>query len=81
MRAVALNEIQHNLLAYLPFIEAGETLLIMQNNRPVAEIKLPDSHHKISQRPSALCQGEFVVPDDFDSPLPDDVLNAFEGKT
>jgi len=27
-----------------------------------------------------LCAGEFTVPDDFDAPLPEDLLNAFEGK-
>ena len=31
-------------------------------------------------RPVGLAKGEFVVPDDFDSPLPDDVLRDFEGK-
>jgi hypothetical protein len=29
-------------------------------------------------RPFGLCAGEFVVPDDFDAPLPDDILNLFE---
>jgi hypothetical protein len=27
-----------------------------------------------------LCAGEFIVPDDFDSPLPEEILNSFEGK-
>lgn len=31
-------------------------------------------------RPYGLCAGEFVVPDDFDDPLPDDVIAAFEGE-
>ncbi len=31
-------------------------------------------------RPIGLCAGEFVVPDDFDAPLPDWLLDAFEGK-
>src|SRR6266516_2088328 len=30
-------------------------------------------------RPCGLCAGEFVVPDDFDAPLPEDLLHAFEG--
>jgi hypothetical protein len=29
-------------------------------------------------RPFGLCAGEFEVPDDFDAPLPDDVLSTFE---
>ena len=32
------------------------------------------------QRPVGLCVGEFVVPEDFDAPLPEEILNAFEGK-
>jgi hypothetical protein len=27
-----------------------------------------------------LCAGEFTVPDDFDSSLPEDLLSAFESK-
>lgn len=36
------------------------------------------SARQISPRPAGLCQGEFVVPDDFDAPLPDEVLREFE---
>lgn len=31
-------------------------------------------------RPFGLCTGEFTVPDDFDAPLPEDILSAFEGQ-
>ena len=31
-------------------------------------------------RPIGLAEGEFVVPEDFDDPLPDEILDAFEGK-
>ena len=31
-------------------------------------------------RPFGLCAGEFIVPDGFDAPLPEEILNAFEGK-
>lgn len=32
-----------------------------------------------AQRPFGLCEGEFVVPEDFDAPLPTEILDAFEG--
>jgi hypothetical protein len=32
------------------------------------------------QRRFGTMAGQFVVPDDFDAPLPDDVLAAFEGR-
>lgn len=31
-------------------------------------------------RPFGLCAGEFIVPADFDAPLPEEILSAFEGK-
>ena len=31
-------------------------------------------------RPYGLNEGEFVVPDDFDDPLPEDIMGSFEGK-
>lgn len=30
-------------------------------------------------RPFGLCLGEFVVPEDFDAPLPPEILGLFEG--
>jgi hypothetical protein len=30
-------------------------------------------------RPFGLCAGEFTVPEDFDAPLPEDILKTFEG--
>jgi hypothetical protein len=34
-----------------------------------------------SGRPFGLAAGEFVVPDDFDDPLSDDLLDLFEGRS
>ena len=31
------------------------------------------------RRPIGLAQGQFTVPDDFNAPLPEDVLQMFEG--
>jgi hypothetical protein len=31
-------------------------------------------------RPIGLAKGEFTVPEDFNTPLPEDVLRTFEGK-
>ena len=31
-------------------------------------------------RPSGLAKGQFTVPEDFNTPLPEDVFQAFEGK-
>lgn len=39
----------------------------------------PKADTQECQRPFGLCAGEFTVPDDFDAPLPDEILQAFEG--
>ncbi|HEY7328364.1 MAG TPA: hypothetical protein VH592_12020 [Gemmataceae bacterium] len=31
-------------------------------------------------RPVGLCRGQFTVPDDFDDPLPDEILEEFDGQ-
>jgi ubiquitin len=33
---------------------------------------------QVLPRPYGLCAGEFTLPDDFDAPLPEDILQAFE---
>ncbi len=49
---------------------------------PFRNQKLPNSrvHSRKQLRPFGLCAGEFIVPEDFDAPLPEDILSAFEGK-
>ena len=59
-------------------VRRGETVVITREDEPVAEIR-PLRNGK-GRRPIGLAKGEFVVPDDFDDPLPDDILDAFEGK-
>lgn len=78
MLNVTIEEIQRDPLKYLYQVEAGETLIIIRSEQAIAEIRPVSSSKKL--RPFGLCAGEFTVPDDFDAPLPEDILNAFEGK-
>jgi prevent-host-death family protein len=78
MVQVTVEEIQRDFFTYLQRVEAGETVVIARAGQPVAEVKPIMSQVK-TRRPFGLCAGEFTVPDDFDTPLPEDVLNAFEG--
>jgi antitoxin (DNA-binding transcriptional repressor) of toxin-antitoxin stability system len=78
MLNVTVDEIQRDPLKYLRQVEAGETLIIVKSDKPIAELKPITSRKQL--RPFGLCAGEFTVPDDFDAPLPEDFLSAFEGK-
>jgi len=79
MTAVSVEEIRKDLLRYLHRVEAGETILILQDSHPVAEMK-PVSNGTPRKRPTGLAKGEFVVPDDFNDPLPDDIIDSFDGR-
>ena len=79
MITISIDEIQRDLLGYLHLVEAGETLVILQADKPVAEIK-PIAPSAKRLRPFGLCAGEFRVPDDFDEPLPEEIIDQFEDK-
>jgi antitoxin (DNA-binding transcriptional repressor) of toxin-antitoxin stability system len=78
MLNVTIDEMQRDPLKYLRQVEAGETLVIVRADKAIAELRPIASSQQL--RPFGLCAGEFTVPDDFDDPLPEDLLSAFEGK-
>jgi len=55
--------------AVLDQIKTGEGVLLERNHIPIAVI-LPIQPSD-GPRPFGLCKGEFVVPDDFNDPLPE----------
>ena len=62
------------ILTKLPFV-AGDAVEVI-----ILPRFIDASHHRREPRPYGLCVGEFSVPDDFDAPLPEEVLSDFEGK-
>ncbi|MEN6438760.1 MAG: hypothetical protein ABFD97_09265 [Syntrophobacter sp.] len=53
--------------------------MLCRRNVPIAEIRpLPPKTGSI--RPIGLAKGQFEVPESFFEPLPDDFLDAFNGK-
>ncbi len=78
MSTISVQDIQSDPLAFLRRVEAGEAFLVVQGERPLAEVR-PLATVATQPRPFGLCAGRFTVPADFDRPLPDDILNEFEG--
>lgn len=79
MSTVSLQDLQRDPLAYLRRVEGGESILVTRDSLPVIELR-PIAPSPSAPRPFGLAKGEFTVPDDFDSPLPEEVLQAFEGR-
>ncbi|MGH9333584.1 MAG: type II toxin-antitoxin system Phd/YefM family antitoxin [Vicinamibacteria bacterium] len=79
MIKVNIAEAKAQFSKYLRKVEQGETVILARRNRPVAEIRRIAARRR-GRRPMGLCAGAFVVPENFDAPLPEELLAAFEGR-
>jgi antitoxin (DNA-binding transcriptional repressor) of toxin-antitoxin stability system len=67
MSTVTLEELQHDPLAVIRRVEAGESVVVTRADRPVAELRPFPA--RAGKRPYALAAGEFTVPDDINDPI------------
>jgi prevent-host-death family protein len=72
---VNVHEAKTHFSKLLRRVAAGEEVIISKAGQPVAKI-VPITGR--ARRSFGIDRGVFQVPDDFDEPLPDDVLDAFE---
>lgn len=60
-------------------VKAGEEVVITRRGKPVAKLVPMDDERP--KRKLGLLEGQgYWIADDFDDPLPDDLLDLFEGK-
>jgi prevent-host-death family protein len=78
METVSIHQAEINLSRLLLRVKLGEEIIILNEGVPVAKL-VP--FEKSFGRRSSLGQdrGKFVVPEDFNAPLSEDILLAFEG--
>jgi antitoxin (DNA-binding transcriptional repressor) of toxin-antitoxin stability system len=76
-----IHEAKTHLSKYLMRMEKkGEPIVLCRRNVPIAEIR-PLKKPLRGERPLGLATGKAYLPSSFWDPLPDDILDAFEGKT
>jgi prevent-host-death family protein len=75
MAEVSVHEAKTHLSRLLRRVALGEEIVISRGGEPIARL-VPAQHRKT--RRLGLDRGRFDVPDDFDSPLPKEVLEEFE---
>jgi antitoxin (DNA-binding transcriptional repressor) of toxin-antitoxin stability system len=70
MMNVTTDDIQRDIMEWLRRVREGETLVVFQDDQPVAEFKpiVPPSAPK--KRIAGLNAGEIWISDDFDALLP-----------
>jgi prevent-host-death family protein len=74
-KSVGVHEAKTHLSRLLEEVAAGAEVTITRRGEAVASL-VPVSPR--APRRLGIDRGRFVVPDDFDAPLPDEVLAAFE---
>lgn len=79
MMKLNIHEAKTHLSKYLSRLKAGDRIVLCKRNQPVAQITpLPEG--PTGPRPIGLAKQTFSVPASFFEPLPDEMLDAFEGK-
>jgi antitoxin (DNA-binding transcriptional repressor) of toxin-antitoxin stability system len=79
VKRVNIHDAKTNLSRYLAELAPGDTLVLCNRNRPVAELRSLRKQGVRGPRIGAA-RGEFVVPDSFFEPLPGEIIKAFSGK-
>jgi antitoxin (DNA-binding transcriptional repressor) of toxin-antitoxin stability system len=79
MSTITEAEIASDPQQFFRLLEGGQPVVVLKDGVAVAEVR-PIPPRRTEPRPSGLAKGKFVVPEDFDAPLPDDILDAFEGR-
>ncbi len=77
MTVVNLHAAKTHLSRPVDQAAAGEEVIIAKAGKPVAKLVALDQPPR--KRVLGILAGKLHVPDDFDAPLPDEILREFEG--
>ena len=76
MITVPLGEAKNNLSKLVDEAASGKVITIAKHGRAMAQLVPMD---KAKGRRIGAMKAKLSIPEDFDAPLPDDLLDAFEG--
>lgn len=74
-KSVGVHEAKTQLSRLLADVERGEDVIITSRGRPVARLTAVTEPKRVF----GTDRGKIFIADDFDAPLPDDILAGFEG--
>ncbi len=78
MTTINVHEAKTHLSRILDRVAAGEEVLIARAGKPIARLVPVETDRK--QRVPGSLRGRIGIADDFDAPLPDDMLDALGGR-
>jgi prevent-host-death family protein len=78
MSVVNVHAAKTQLSRLIDAATAGEEVIIARAGKPVVKL-VPIAEDKPRRRLGTLA-GKLTIPDDFDAPLPDEIIAEFEGR-
>ena len=78
MEAVNIYEAKTRLSQLVDIAASGQDVVVSRNGKPLVRITRLDSPKRRIK--FGLLKGKVTVADDFDAPMPDEVLAGFEGR-
>ncbi|MGH6901950.1 MAG: type II toxin-antitoxin system Phd/YefM family antitoxin [Geminicoccaceae bacterium] len=78
MRMVNIHVAKTHLSRLVADVAAGEEIVIAKAGKPLARL-LPFEPRREPRQPDLL-KGEIWIADDFDDPLPEEIMAAFRGE-
>jgi prevent-host-death family protein len=80
MRTVNVHAAKTHFSRLVDQAAAGEEIIIAKAGKPVAKLVPLTSPHDRSKRRLGALADVAAIPPDFDAPLPDHVIDTFEGR-
>ena len=77
MTQVNIHEAKTHLSQLLSRAALGEDIVIAKAGKPI--VRLVPIEEPLQDRVLGQDEGLFIVPEDFNNPLPEDILSGFEG--
>lgn len=79
MQSINMHEAKTHFSKLVESVMGGEEIIIAKAGKPAARLVPIDNGKQRGVR-FGLMKGDIVIADDFDAPLSDDLLRAFEGE-
>ena len=82
MKAFNIHEAKTHFSKLVEQAASGKEIIIAKAGKPVAKLVSIDSNirHSNAERKLGLLAGQMTLREDFYDPLPDDIIDAFEGR-
>ncbi len=74
MTLLSVDKLEHQFMAFLSMVEAGEEFILEKSGEPIAKV-IPVK--KRGKRTLGKEEGKIWMSDDFTAPLPEDLLPEF----